>query len=159
MAARPGRGEWMKEGRHNMILEVIAERGVETQDELASILKERGFEVTQATISRDIKELKLIKVQSENGSYQYAASGIEATGKFDVFKRVFKETVLSVERAASVVVVRTMTGSAAAAAEAIDELELFEIAGSIAGDNTIFVAVKEEGMQAKVVEHLNRMLG
>ncbi len=148
----------MKEGRHNMILEMIESFDIETQDELSVMLKEKGFEVTQATISRDIKELKLIKVQSESGEYKYAASGKETLGKIDVFKRVFRDTVVSVQSAASLVVIRTMTGSAAAAAEAVDELELDAIAGTIAGDNTIFVAVKKEGMQAGVVEELNRML-
>ena len=148
----------MKQGRQSMILELIDEYDVETQDELSEILKEKGFDVTQATISRDIKELKLVKVQSADGSYRYAASGKEQLGKQDVFKRVFRDTVVSVEKAASLVVVRTMTGSANAAAEAIDELEMDDIAGTIAGDNTIFVAVKEEGMQKRVVDELNKML-
>ena len=140
-----------------MILDVIDNYDVETQDELSAILKEKGFEVTQATISRDIKELKLIKVQSANGSYKYAPSGKEQTGKIDVFKRVFRDTVISVEPAASLVVVRTMTGSANAAAEAIDELEMDDISGTIAGDNTIFVAVKHEGAQKQIVEELSKM--
>lgn len=148
----------MKQGRQSMILEVIDKCDVETQDELSAILKENGFEVTQATVSRDIKELKLIKVQSANGSYKYAVSENGQLGKMDVFKRVFRDTVISVECAASLVVVRTMTGSANAAAEAIDELEMEEIAGTLAGDNTIFVAVRQEGMQKGVVDELNKML-
>lgn len=148
----------MKQGRHKMILDIINEHDVETQDELAIILKQKGFEVTQATISRDIKELKLIKVQSEKGTYKYASSGMEGAGKLDVFKRVFRETVLSVEKAAGLVVVQTLAGSANAAAEAIDELDMVEIAGTLAGDNTIFVAVKEEGMQEVVVQTLSEML-
>ncbi len=148
----------MKQGRQSMILELIDSHNVETQDELSTLLKEKGFEVTQATISRDIKELKLIKVQSENGAYKYAASGREMLGKLDIFKRVFRDTVLSVETAASLVVVRTMTGSANAAAEAIDELDVPEVAGTLAGDNTIFVAVRKEGMQNRVVEILSGML-
>lgn len=148
----------MKQGRQSMILELIDSHDVETQDELSTLLKEKGFEVTQATISRDIKELKLIKVQSENAAYKYAASGRETMGKLDVFKRVFRDTVISVEIAASLVVVRTMTGSANAAAEAIDELDVPEVAGTIAGDNTIFVAVREEGMQNRIIEVLNGML-
>ena len=149
----------MKEGRQNMILEVIDASDVETQDDLSIILKEKGFEVTQATISRDIKELKLIKVQSQNGISKYASSGKEAIGRLDVFKRVFRDTVVSVESSASLVVVHTLTGSANAAAEAIDELELEQIAGTIAGDNTIFVAVRKEGMQNEVIQELNKMLG
>lgn len=148
----------MKAGRQNMILKVIEENNVETQDELALLLKNEGFEVTQATISRDIKELKLIKVQSGDGSYKYAASSIERSGKFDVFRRVFSETVTSVEEAIGMIIVHTMTGSASAAAEAIDEMSMPEIAGCIAGDNTIFVAIKREGMQAHVAETLRKMI-
>ncbi len=148
----------MKQGRQSMILELIDSHDVETQDELSTLLRDKGYEVTQATISRDIKELKLIKVQAEGGAYKYAASGKEALGKLDIFKRVFRDTVISVEIAASLVVVRTMTGSANAAAEAIDELNMPEVAGTLAGDNTIFVAVRHEGMQKKVVEILNGML-
>ncbi len=84
----------MKAGRQNMILKVIDENNVETQDDLAAKLKKEGFEVTQATISRDIKELKLIKVQSGGGSYKYASSGVEQTGKLDVFRRVFRRQPL-----------------------------------------------------------------
>ena len=152
-------GDGMKQGRQSLILEVIDEYDIETQDELSTKLKDKGIEVTQATISRDIKELKLIKVQSESGAYKYAASGNEMLGKMDVMKRVFRDTVVSVEAAASLVVVRTMTGSAAAAAEAIDTLGMNEIAGTIAGDNTIFVAVREDGFQKRVVDVLMKMAG
>lgn len=147
----------MKQGRQNMILELIEKHDVETQDELSEILKQSGFEVTQATISRDIKELKLIKVQAGNGMYKYAASGKEQPGKLDVLKRVFRDTVISVQQAASLVIIKTIPGSANAAAEAIDALELTDIAGTLAGDNTIFIAVKEEGMQKGVIEEINKM--
>ena len=148
----------MKQGRQSTILELIESHDVETQDELSLLLKKKGFEVTQATISRDIKELKLVKVQSESGAYKYAASGKEPLGKLDIFRRVFRDTVVSVEEAAALVVVHTMSGSANAAAEAIDVMELDDVAGTLAGDNTIFVAVKEEGRQKNVVEALSRML-
>lgn len=148
----------MKQGRQSTILEIIENHDVETQEQLSEILGSMGFEVTQATISRDIKELKLVKVQGESGSYKYAVAGKGQLGKLDVFKRVFRETVVSVEQAASLVVVRTMTGSANAAAEAIDEMDMSEVAGTLAGDNTIFIAVRQEGMQKKVVEELGRMM-
>ena len=148
----------MKQGRQSMILELIENHDVETQEELLALLREKGYEVTQATISRDIKELKLVKVQTESGTYKYALSGKEPQGRLDVFRRVFRDTVVSVEAAASLVVVRTMSGSANAAAEAIDVMNLPDVAGTLAGDNTIFVAVKEEGRQQNVVEALSRML-
>lgn len=149
----------MKQGRHSKILELIDSHDVETQDELSRLLREQGYEVTQATISRDIKELKLVKVQSERGIYKYAVSGREHLGQLDIFKRVFRDTVLSVEKAAGLIVVRTMTGSANAAAEAIDGLDLSEIVGSIAGDNTIFVAVRQHDSLEVVAQALNGMLG
>lgn len=148
----------MKQGRQSTILEIIENHNVETQEQLSEILGSMGFEVTQATISRDIKELKLIKVQGEDGTYKYAVAGKGQPGKLDVFKRVFRDTVVSVEQAASLVIVRTMTGTANAAAEAIDEMDMPEVAGTLAGDNTIFIAVKHDGMQKKVVEELGRMM-
>lgn len=148
----------MKQGRQSKILEIIESQDVETQDELSVLLRAQGFEVTQATISRDIKELKLIKVQSQGGAYKYAVSGREAPDKIDVLKRVFRDTVLSVDKAAGMVVIRTLTGSANAAAEAIDVLGMSEIAGTLAGDNTIFVALKDAGMQDNVLQALGAML-
>ena len=148
----------MKQGRQSMILELIENHDVETQEELLALLREKGYEVTQATISRDIKELKLVKVQSENGTYKYALSGKELMRLVVVLGHVFRDSVVSVEAAASLVVVRTMPGSANAAAEAIDVMNLPDVAGTLAGDNTIFVAVKEEGRQQNVVEALSRML-
>ena len=112
---------------------------------------------TQATISRDIKELKLIKAQSSDGSYKYAANGLEQSGKFDVFRRVFSETVISVDEAVGMVVVHTMTGSASVAAEAIDEMNMSEISGCIAGDNTIYLwRSKKAGMQTFVADSLRK---
>ncbi len=148
----------MKQGRQSVILEIIDKYDVETQDELSAILKEKGFEVTQATVSRDIKELKLIKVQAGNGSYKYAASGKEQMGKLDVFKRVFRETVVSIQPAASMVIVKTLTGSANAAGEAIDGLNLPDVAGTLAGDNTIFIAVRQEGTQGRIIEELTKLI-
>jgi transcriptional regulator of arginine metabolism len=147
----------MKQGRQGVILELIDKYDIETQDELSEVLREKGFEVTQATISRDIKELKLIKVQSGNGAYKYAASGKEQAGKLDVLKRIFRDTVVSMQQAASLIVIKTLTGSANAAAEAIDKLEMPDIVGTLAGDNTIFVAVREEGMQRKIMEELGKL--
>jgi transcriptional regulator of arginine metabolism len=147
----------MKQGRQSVILELIDKYEIETQDELSEVLKQKGFEVTQATVSRDIKELKLIKVQSGNGTYKYAASGKEQAGKLDVLKRIFRDTVVSMQQAASLIVIKTLTGSANAAAEALDKLEMPDIVGTLAGDNTIFVAVREEGMQRKIMEELGKL--
>lgn len=148
----------MKQGRQSAILEIIDKFDVETQDELSAILKEKGFEVTQATVSRDIKELKLVKVQSGSGTYKYAASGKEQVGKLDVFRRVFRETVVSIQPAASLVIVKTISGSANAAGEAIDAFNLPDVAGTLAGDNTIFIAVRQEGLQGRIIEELTKLV-
>ncbi len=97
-------------------------------------------------------------MQSGGGSYKYASSGIEQTGKLDVFRRVFRDTVISVEEAVALVVVHTMPGSAGAAAEAIDEIKMVEIAGCLAGDNTIFVAPKNADKLTKVADALRAMI-
>ena len=132
----------MKEKRHKAILEIIGQRAIETQEELARELGELGFCVTQATISREIKELHLIKVQAEHGIYKYAVNEASATLNAAKLLRVFRETVLSVRPAGNLAVIHTLTGSASAAAEVIDSLEIEGVVGCIAGDNTIFVAVE-----------------
>ena len=133
----------MKSSRHNVILEIINDNNVETQEELGRLLAERGHKVTQATISRDIKELHLIKVQAENNVYKYAVN--EAKNLFNTEKllRVFKETVTSIQHNGDLVVINTLNGSANAAAEVIDNMQIDDIIGTIAGDNTIFAAVRE----------------
>ena len=134
----------MKDKRHRAILEIVSEKKIETQEELGKELQERGFKVTQATISRDIKELHLIKVQAESGIYKYAVNESSAVLNTEKLLRVFKETVLSVRGSGNLVVIGTLSGSANAAAEVIDNLGIDGVIGTIAGDNTIFVAVESE---------------
>lgn len=143
----------MKDDRQSAILEIIGSHDIETQEELAKLLLKRGFRVTQATISRDIKELHLIKIQAESGSYKYAVNEVNTALNTEKLLRVFKETVLDVQAAGSLVVVSTLSGSASAAAEVVDNLEIDGIIGSIAGDNTIFVAV-QDAMVDVVVQKL-----
>lgn len=137
----------MKSSRQNAILDIIEKHNVETQDELARYLAERNFKVTQATISRDIKELHLIKVQAENNLYKYAINESSNLMNAEKLLRVFKETVVSIQHTGNLVVIDTLSGSANAAAEVIDNLEVEGIIGSIAGDNTIFLAVREGFVQ------------
>ena len=113
----------MKDKRHKAILEIVSAGGVETQEDLGKKLEERGFRVTQATISRDIKELHLIKVQVEGGIYQYAVNESSAV--------------------LNLVVINTISGGANSAAEVVDNLDISGIIGTLAGDNTVFVAVQE----------------
>jgi transcriptional regulator of arginine metabolism len=140
----------MKAARHAMILELIEKYEIETQEELGSYLKEHNYAVTQATVSRDIKELRLIKALTESGKYKYATVDKTEAGLKDRFTRIFSQSVVSVTSAGNIIVIKTINGTANAAGEAIDFLKWSEIAGTLAGDNTIFVAVKD----AKVIPDL-----
>ncbi|AGK97662.1 MAG: arginine repressor [Clostridium sp.] len=148
----------MKISRHAKILEIINSKDIETQEELADELKKEDIMVTQATVSRDIKELKLIKVLSTSGKYKYAS--ITSTESFLSNKliSIFTQTVLHVEHVKNFVVVKTISGSAPGAAEAIDTLNFDEIAGTIAGDNTIFILVRNEEKAFEIVQKLKRLL-
>lgn len=133
----------MRYSRQNKILEIINNYEVETQEKLASMLKESGFDVTQATISRDIKELQLIKVLSHTGKYKYALGNSIETPISDRFVKIFKETIRSVASSYNLVIIKTLSGCANAAGEAIDSLNFPHIVGSIAGDNTLMVVVDD----------------
>lgn len=150
----------MKSKRHSKIIEIINSKAIETQEELAEELKLSGFDVTQATVSRDIKTLKLIKTQSSDGKYKYAIMNQEKNEIEDKLISILANTVLNVENIEKMVVVKTLSGSASAAAEAIDTLQLGDIAGTIAGDNTIFILVrtleKSEDLVDKITQMMNR---
>lgn len=134
----------MKSARHSMILEIIESQNIETQEELAEQLLKRGMRVTQATVSRDIKELRLLKVLADNGGYKYATAERAEQGISDRFIRIFSESVQSMASAGNLIVIRTLAASANAAAEAIDSLKWPEVLGTLAGDNTILVIVQSE---------------
>ncbi len=134
----------MKNGRQKQILAIIATHDVETQEELIVRLKAGGFKATQATVSRDIRDLKLIKIATDNGHYKYAQS-MNEDGKVNAkYDNVLRETVVSVRNAGTLVVIKTYTGMAMAAATAVDAMQMNCILGTIAGDDTIFVAVTDE---------------
>ncbi len=148
----------MKTARHAMVLEIVSKHNIETQDELAEHLRQNGFKVTQATVSRDIKELRLIKVLGEDGIYKYATVDKAESGLVDRFMRMFSHSVIGVAATGTIIVIKTLSGSANAAAEAIDSLRWPEILGSIAGDNTIFVAVRNGDDVLEVVEKFRSMM-
>jgi transcriptional regulator of arginine metabolism len=141
-----------------MILKLIASENIETQEELARLLALHGFEVTQATVSRDIKELRLIKVQTGEGRYKYATVERAESDMQDRFINLFSNCVISITSAGNIIVIKTMAGSASVAAEAIDSMKWAEIAGSIAGDNTIFVAVRDGKSIAEVIKKFQKMM-
>ena len=149
----------MKAARHAMILELIESHDIETQDDLAEMLKGQGVTVTQATISRDIKELRLIKVLNESGSYKYATVDKAEMGLRDKFRRIFAHSVISMTSAANLVIVKALSGAAQGATEAIDSFKLPEIAGTLAGDNTIFIAVKDPKFSQDVIKKLYGIMG
>ena len=132
----------MKKGRHEAIIELIRNNEIENQSELAYKLSELGYEVTQATVSRDIQKLNLIKVKS-NGKFKYAV--VETADNFsEKYVRIIRETIKSMDVAKNLVIVKTQSGMAMATAAALDGLQLDEIVGSLAGDDAIFVATKSD---------------
>lgn len=148
----------MKIQRHSKILEIINTKDIETQEELAEELKKIGMDVTQATVSRDIKELKLIKVLSNDGKYKYATISQNDGLLSNKLVSIFSHTVTSVENVQNFVVVKTLSGSGSAAAEAIDSMNFEGIAGTIAGDNTIFILTINEEKAQDIVKKLRKML-
>ncbi len=148
----------MKNARQAAILSIIENNDVETQEELAGKLKDMGIVVTQATVSRDIKELRLLKVLSASGGYKYATADKAEHGLSERFVRMFKDSVLSISYAGNIIVIKTLSGSANVAAEAIDSMRLPEILGTMAGDNTILAIVRNEAEAAKTVKSFQDML-
>ena len=148
----------MKTDRHAQILRLVRENDIGTQEELAEKLNESGFRVTQATVSRDIRELKLTKVAGENGKMRYALMQQRAQSEEGRYIRVLKDAFVSMDVADSLVVVRTASGMAMAAAAVLDELQMDELVGSIAGDNTIMCAARSHQEAVALMEKLRRML-
>ena len=147
----------MKSNRQSAILEIIENNTIETQDDLATYLANAGYNVTQATISRDIKELHLIKVQDDRGIYRYTVNEIVPVVNTERLLRVFRETVINVQSAGNIIVVNTLSGSANAAAEVLDNMNIEGIVGSIAGDNTIFIVVRDNAFAQSVASKLRHM--
>ncbi len=133
----------LKKNRHNTILETIANQEIDTQEELARQLREAGYDVTQATVSRDIRELNLYKVSADGGKQKYAILRQEDSRHLeDKYIRVLKDGFSSMDMAQNILVVKTVSGMAMAVAAAIDAMRFQEIVGSIAGDDTIMMAVR-----------------
>ena len=148
----------MRYTRQNKIVELISLHEIDTQDKLADLLKESGYDVTQATVSRDIKELKLIKTLAPSGQYKYTLPEQTAKQTSDRFSKIFKNTVQSAASAGNLVVVKTLTGCANAACEAIDSLEFPHIIGSIAGDNTVLIVCGDNENAADLTLKFEEML-
>lgn len=146
----------MKNKRHKCILNIINNNIVQTQEELVEGLKDAGFECTQGTISRDIRELRLVKVLDDTGVYKYAQPK-EGGSYLERLKEVFAQSVLSVVPAGNIIIVKTIPAGAVGAASAIDVLDFSDVLGSIAGDDTIFVAVSDPEKAQNIAKTLIEM--
>ena len=148
----------MKRKRQEKIIELIAMYDVETQEELADLLEKNGFRVTQATVSRDIREMKLSKISDGKGRQKYVALTEEDSHLGDKFLRVLQEGFVSMDMAQNILVVKTVSGMAMAVAAAIDAMRLSEIVGSIAGDDTIMIAVRTAEDTKLVMEQIENAM-
>lgn len=148
----------MKTRRHAKILEIIKEMDIDTQEELLKYLRDAGFDVTQATVSRDIKELRLVKTLSRSGKYRYS-TGNESTGDISSkFYSLFAESVVSVESAQNMVVIRTMTGMAQAVCAAMDSMPWQNFVGTLAGEDTIFIVCRNESAALETQEEFRKLI-
>ena len=148
----------MKIGRHAKIIDLINRYDIETQEELAKYLKEEGFRVTQATISRDIRELKLTKISVSSGRQKYAVMQSGPAGMNEKYLRVLQDGFLTVDVAGNLLVIRTVSGVAMAVAAALDAMNWSEVAGCIAGDDAIFCAVHKPEDAPAVMENIRRVV-
>lgn len=148
----------IKSIRQSKILEIIGKNSITTQEELTVKLKEAGFDATQATISRDIRELKLTKSSDKNGAYKYTAKESQDKQSENKYEKILIEASVSVVCAMNIVVVKTYAGMANAACAAFDRLAWDEVAGSIAGDDTIFIACYSEQGAKTVLERLGNII-
>jgi len=147
----------VKKVRHQQIVDIINKYDIETQEELAGYLKEAGFLVTQATVSRDIRELKLSKVPTGNGKQKYVVLKQDDTHMEDRFIRVLRDGFVSMDMAQNILVVRTVSGMAMAVAAAIDALHFKEVVGCIAGDDTIMIAVRTIEDTRMLMDKIHKM--
>ena len=149
----------MKIARHTKILEIIENNAIETQEELASRLKEEGFDVTQATISRDIKELRIVKELTSLGTYRYTAAGSEPSGSFSSrLNAIFRECVTGFDYAQNIIIIRTLPGLASAAGSAIDAMNMHLVVGCLAGDDTVMVVMRDNNAAAAFCGEIKNLI-
>lgn len=149
----------MKSKRQSKIMEIISGRNVETQEQLLELLQEEGFRCTQATISRDIKELRIVKELTNLGTYRYTASAGEPTGSFSArLNTIFRECVTGVDYAQNIVIIRTLPGLASAAGSAIDAMGMNKVVGSLAGDDTVMVVMRDNNAAAAFTGEIQSLI-
>jgi len=151
-------GRSVKYKRHSKIIEIIGSNNIETQDELIAKLRESGFDVTQATVSRDIKELRIVKVATDDDCYKYAVSSGDELRISAKYRNIIRETIVKVDYANNLIVLKTYSGMAQAAAAAIDGMGWREILGTIAGDDNILVIMRNNEMAESFVKRFKEIL-
>ena len=148
----------MKKNRHDKIIEIIARNVVETQEQLALLLREEGYDVTQATVSRDIRQMKLSKQVTEDGRQKYVYTTADSSAMQEKYVSVLKAGYVSMDVAQNLLVIKTVSGMAMALATAIDALQFKQIVGCIAGDDTIMIAIKTNEEAKEVMNTLKDMM-
>ena len=148
----------MKSRRHAKILDIIAEYPIETQDELLTRLKDEGYKATQATISRDIKDLRLVKTLGSDGKYRYVSAAKNSTDIRSNFSSLFASSVNSIDFAQNIVVIKTLSGMAQAVCAALDSNDYKAVVGTIAGDDTIFIVCRSSQLAVSLTEELKKLI-
>ena len=149
----------MQRKRHSKILELIENNDIDTQDSLQKALQKAGFNVTQATVSRDIKELKLVKILSSSGDYKYSVlPNIKNKNPLSLMISLFSESVIMIDYAVNTIVIKCNVGMAQAVCAKIDSANFQNIVGTLAGDDTIFVLMRSENDAIRLVENLNNLI-
>ena len=148
----------MKAMRHAMITQLVETMEIDTQEMLSELLLERGIKVTQATISRDIKDLRLVKVLTDHGTYKYVTAERTERSVTERLMRLFTESVVAIIEAENLIVIKTLPATANVAAEAIDGMNWPEIAGTLAGENSVFVAVRSKDTVPDIAARFRAMM-
>ena len=150
----------MKYNRHKLILELVTQKSIETQEELAQLLRDRGVKVTQATVSRDIRELNLTKITGENGRQKYIVLGRNdsESGRALRYARMLREAVITSDTAKNLLIIRTNPGMASVVGAAIDAIGLNSLVGCLAGDDTVFCAFKEDAAATEALAELQEKM-
>ncbi|AOZ95930.1 arginine repressor [Butyrivibrio hungatei] len=148
----------MKKNRHDKIIEIIARNVVETQEQLAALLKDAGYDVTQATVSRDIRQMKLTKQVTEDGKSKYVYTTADSDVMQDKYVSVLKAGFVSMDLAQNILVMKTVSGMAMALAAALDALNFPQVVGCIAGDDTIMIAIKNNEEAVEIMEEIQNLM-
>lgn len=144
--------------RQRIILDLVENIEIETQEELLDYLLEKGIDITQATISRDIKELRLIKVLTGNGKYKYTTVNNQSEGVDERLSKIFRSSVLNVYKAENIIVIKTLPGAANICASALDNFKIEGVMGTVSGDNTIFIAVSHMDIMDSILDSIQNLL-